>query len=85
VEHYPGLVVHGPLQATLLFDAATRHRGRGPDRFGFRGVHPMFAGQPLRILAETSAEDRLGLCTAATEGNGGHQGMQATASWEDVA
>ena len=30
VEHYPDLVVHGPLQANLLMDMAMRHRGRPP-------------------------------------------------------
>ncbi|MDA0961453.1 MAG: MaoC family dehydratase N-terminal domain-containing protein [Proteobacteria bacterium] len=85
VEHYPGLVVHGPLQATLLMDAATRFMRRAPDHFTFRGVHPMFAGHTMRILAETMFQDRLVLCTAATDGNGGHQGMQATAWWEGEA
>ena len=43
VERYPGLVVHGPLQAVLLFDAACRREpGRTPARFDFRGVRPLF-------------------------------------------
>ena len=43
VEHYPGLVVHGPLQALLLVQAARRHR---PDvrvaTFRYRAHRPLF-------------------------------------------
>ena len=48
VEKYPALVVHGPMQATLLMEAAIRHTGRAPARFSFRGVHPLFLGDGLR-------------------------------------
>jgi 3-methylfumaryl-CoA hydratase len=34
VEKYPALVVHGPMQAIMLIDAATRHAGEAPKRFG---------------------------------------------------
>ncbi|MGB1208995.1 MAG: FAS1-like dehydratase domain-containing protein [Paracoccaceae bacterium] len=81
VERYPNIVVHGPLQATCLMRLATEHRGRRPDRFDYRGVHPMFPDAPLRVLAQ-KAKDGLRLCTArGTE----HQGMQATALWMDDA
>ena len=78
VEKYPGLVVHGPMQATLLMEAAVRHAGRTPDRFSFRGVHPMFDGR-LRLQAEAAGEGALALCTVAPEG---HQGLQARFEWE---
>lgn len=81
VEKYPGLVVHGPLQATLLAALATRWTGRAPDRFAFRGVHPMFHDAPLRLMA-VEAEGGLDLCTARGDA---HQGMTATATWEDKA
>ncbi len=43
VEKYPGLVVHGPMQAMLLMQAARAHAGGAdPARFRFRGVRPMF-------------------------------------------
>ncbi len=80
VEHYPGLVVHGPLQATLLIDAATRWRGRTPDAFRFRGVHPLFGGEDLRLIGRPTDTGGLELCTAALAG---HQGLQATALWND--
>ena len=81
IEHYPGLVVHGPLQASLLMQAATRHRGTPPDLFRFRGVHPMFHFEDLRLLGVEEGPDQLALCTASPEG---HQGLQATALWEET-
>ena len=78
VEKYPGLVVHGPMQATLLMEAAIRHTGRTPARFSFRGVHPMFDGH-LRLQAEQAEPRTLTLCTVAPEG---HQGLQARFEWE---
>ena len=84
VEHYPGLVVHGPLQATWLMQAACAHRGRRPKHFDFRGVHPVFLTPgESREIEVMGTEDEVGgllLCT----GQGGHQGMQATAIWEET-
>jgi len=48
-EGYPGLVVHGPLLALLLMDAASRHGGRAPARFAYRALSPLFADEPFRI------------------------------------
>jgi 3-methylfumaryl-CoA hydratase len=81
IERYPNLLVHGPLQATLMIAAATSHMGRCPDRFEYRAVHPMFPDAPVRILARP-CEGGLHMCTArGTE----HQGMQATAMWTDAS
>ncbi|MGV8860278.1 MAG: FAS1-like dehydratase domain-containing protein [Pseudomonas sp.] len=42
-EGYPGLVVHGPLAATLLLEAfRARHPAKRIRRFAFRGVGPLF-------------------------------------------
>jgi 3-methylfumaryl-CoA hydratase len=79
VEKYPGLVVHGPLQATYLMRAAIRHKGRTPSFFEFRGVHPMFAGTTCDIAL---LEDEEGL--ALWTGQNGHQCMQARAVWEET-
>lgn len=50
IEGYPGLVVHGPLQAVLLADAATRV---APEmrlsRFSFRSTAPAFDNAPLEL------------------------------------
>ncbi|MGB3811611.1 MAG: MaoC family dehydratase N-terminal domain-containing protein [Shinella sp.] len=44
-EGYPGLLVHGPLQATFLLRLACRlNEGHLPARFEFRGVAPLFDG-----------------------------------------
>ncbi|WP_299049221.1 MaoC family dehydratase N-terminal domain-containing protein [uncultured Tateyamaria sp.] len=77
VEKYPGLVVHGPLQAALLMRHATEQAGSQPVYFDFRAVHPVFAGTPLDICA-TEEDGTVVLFT----GQNGHQGMQATAVFE---
>ncbi|MGR9459428.1 FAS1-like dehydratase domain-containing protein (plasmid) [Rhizobium leguminosarum] len=51
VEFYPGLVIHGPLQATLLLNFATTILGRPPRRFSFRGQSPACGPQTLRLRA----------------------------------
>jgi 3-methylfumaryl-CoA hydratase len=52
VEAYPGLVVQGPLQATLLADLAARSLSRPLDSFAFKGLSPAFAGAPLHLRGE---------------------------------
>ncbi len=79
VEHYPGLVVHGPMQANMLMDLAHRHAGRAPDVFAFRGIHPMFCPGPMRLCAIHDGAHDLKLCTATQA----HQGLQATATWKE--
>jgi 3-methylfumaryl-CoA hydratase len=50
VEGYPGLVVHGPLIATLLLDLLHRHApGADLAAFRFKAVRPSFDGQPLSL------------------------------------
>lgn len=49
-ELYPGLVVHGPLQATYLLRLSCQmNQGRPPRRIGFRSTAPLFDGNTLRI------------------------------------
>ncbi len=52
VEGYPGLVVHGPLQATLLVHHALDMAGPGARmaRFAFRGRRPAFDGRKLTLV-----------------------------------
>jgi 3-methylfumaryl-CoA hydratase len=49
VEGYPGLIVHGPLIATLLVDLARRHETRPPIAFQFRAVSPLFDIAPFAV------------------------------------
>ncbi|HEX4683415.1 MAG TPA: MaoC family dehydratase N-terminal domain-containing protein [Gemmatimonadaceae bacterium] len=49
-EGYPGLVVHGPLIATLLLDLLHSRRGAATvERFHFKAMRPSFDGQPLSL------------------------------------
>lgn len=48
VEGYPGLIVHGPLQATLLLDLAAKLKdGARPKHFSFRALSPLFDLAPF--------------------------------------
>jgi 3-methylfumaryl-CoA hydratase len=50
VESYPGLVVHGPLIATLLMDHCLRHHpGRRPARLSFRAQSPLYDGAAFAL------------------------------------
>ena len=49
-EGYPGLVVHGPLQATLLAELLRQHApGRSLARFAFRALRPLFDLAPFAV------------------------------------
>lgn len=49
-EGYPGLVVHGPLQALALADLCRRHHPSRPvTGFDFRALQPAFDDGPLRL------------------------------------
>jgi 3-methylfumaryl-CoA hydratase len=49
VEGYPGLVVHGPLTATLLMALAETRMERPLRSFSFRNRAPLFAGAPIAL------------------------------------
>lgn len=55
-EGYPGLVLHGPLQATLLANFAAELKGRMPSQFEFRSLSPIFDLQPILLNAEDDEE-----------------------------
>jgi 3-methylfumaryl-CoA hydratase len=75
-ENYPGLVVHGPLQATLLLDLAKNLRG-APKGFGFRGVSPLIANGEFTVNA---ASTDTGMDLWIADGDG-RQTMTASAQW----
>ena len=83
-ERYPGLVVHGPLQATWLIQAAQRARGTRPSGFSFRGVHPMLLVRGESPTVDIMAEARDGDGLALYAGQAGHQCTVATATWEET-
>ncbi len=59
VEGYPGLIVHGPLIATLLMDLLRRHAPAATvANFLFKAVRPTFDGAPLRVNGAPQADGR---------------------------
>ncbi|MCO6386855.1 MaoC family dehydratase N-terminal domain-containing protein [Aliihoeflea sp. 40Bstr573] len=76
VEHYPGLIVHGPLVAMLLFERAREIAGKRPSTFSFRAMSPVFCGTAIRlvevagegamVLEARAADDRL-IMTSTTD------------------
>ena len=68
-EGYPGLVVHGPLIATLLLDLLRRERPAARvRRFGFTAVRPSFDGHPLRVCGRDEGAGRIALWAQDHEG-----------------
>lgn len=79
VEGYAGLVVHGPLIATLLLDSAVEQavaRGRRLTEFSFRAVSPLLDTAPFRV--EGAAEGHVLKLWAA--GADGRLATQASAT-----
>lgn len=78
VEGYPGLVVHGPLTATLLAEALARRTTRALRSFSFRGVSPLACPAPFTVngrlegdkavLWAANADGRLAMSAEATLG-----------------
>jgi 3-methylfumaryl-CoA hydratase len=78
VEGYPGLIVHGPMQAALLVEfAAHLHGGIAPKKFSYRGLQPLFEGGEFSVNANEIAE---GLDIWVANANGAPT-MRGTASW----
>ncbi len=77
VEGYPGLVVHGPLQATLLFQMSTDIRDREPSVFRFRSLAPLFDTAVFSLNAE-EADGGVRSWTATANGP---VAMEAFAQW----
>ena len=78
VEGYPGLVVHGPLIATLLVGLVRRHL---PDArlagFSFRAVAPLFDVAPFEVCGRPSDDGTVDLWARDV---GGGLAMEATAT-----
>lgn len=88
VEKYPALVVHGPMQAIMLVEAATRQTGKQPRRFRFRGLHPMFHDHAMHLTGKYDAAGHaIDLATAAVgDGDGDGEryiGLQARMEWDE--
>ena len=82
VEGYPGLVVHGPLLATAMFDLAcgiARSLGKEIAHFSFRAVAPVFHTETFRACG-TAAESSAQLWIEGPDGRGR---MWGSATWRD--
>ena len=79
VEKYPGLVVHGPLQALLLMESAKKHNpGRKPASYSFRAVRPLFDFDRIAVCGQLKSDGSHHLYTV----NGDSQiAMQAEIVW----
>jgi 3-methylfumaryl-CoA hydratase len=80
VEGYPGLIVHGPLIATLLVDLLRRNiPGVQVKRFSFRALRPLFDTAPFTVCGLPDAATKSAqLWTRDAEGA---LTMEATAHW----
>ena len=59
VEGYPGLIVHGPLLATLLLDLVRREApGRALERFSFRALAPVIDTAPFTVSGGPEGDGR---------------------------
>jgi 3-methylfumaryl-CoA hydratase len=69
VEGYPGLVVHGPLLATLLLDLLQRSLpGALVKRFEFRAVSPLFDVSSFKVCGNRETGDAVHLWAQTLDG-----------------
>ncbi len=77
-EGYPGLVVHGPLIATLLIDLLRRNApGAVVTDFAFKAVRPTYDLHPFTVLGQPSPDGKT--ITLWAHDHEGWLTMQATA------
>jgi 3-methylfumaryl-CoA hydratase len=68
VEGYPGLVVHGPLIATLLADLLRRHSNAPLRSLRFRAVSPLFDNAPFAVCGTPEPGGKASLWAQNAEG-----------------
>ena len=79
VEGYAGLVVHGPLIATLLLDLLRREQPQARvARFTFKAVHPILDTHPFSVCGKSDPADAKRHLLWARD-HAGHLAMQASA------
>jgi len=77
-EGYPGLIVHGPLIATLLIDLLRRNTSRPVATFRFRAVSPLFDIAPFSLHGAPDNESGAALWARNAHG---HLAMEAEATF----
>ena len=76
-EGYPGLIVHGPLIATLLVDLFRRNNPAPLRSFRFRAVSPLFDIAPFAVCGLPGTD---GMAALWAEDSQGNLAMEAEAS-----
>jgi 3-methylfumaryl-CoA hydratase len=85
VEGYPGLVVHGPLSALLLMRSGCAHISEPPASFRYRGVSPLFCGDPIALVGRREEPEESGAPPATAlelRGPRGGATMEGRISWQ---
>jgi 3-methylfumaryl-CoA hydratase len=72
-EGYAGLVVHGPIQATLIANIIATLTEGAPIRLDYRGLSPLIAGDVFRVKAKRQVD---GSVRGWTEGVDGRVRME---------
>ena len=77
-EAYPGLVVHGPLLATLLMNLLQKHHPQAQiSHFSFRALHPVFDRRRITLCGRRNDERHVALWVVDDQGR---QCMEARVS-----
>ena len=81
-EGYPGLIVHGPLIATLLMDLCSRERPNSTlANFSYRAIRPLFDIEPFSVNGVPKDDQKSASLWAAS--NSGMLAMQAEAIFKE--
>jgi len=78
-EHYPGLIVHGPLQTMLMLELARAHAGKPVKSLDYRAMHPVFHTDRFSVNGQPSADGTTAQVWTALAG--GHYAMQGTVTF----
>jgi 3-methylfumaryl-CoA hydratase len=69
VEGYPGLIVHGPLIATLLLEGLRQaHPHAEVQSFSFRAVAPIFHIDPFKVCGKITGKNTVALWAEKADG-----------------
>jgi 3-methylfumaryl-CoA hydratase len=85
VEGYPGLIVHGPLIATLLLDELRiNHPNARITRYEFKAMSPLFHHQTFEVCGRVNKGAEGTTATLWARSHAGALAMQATATLESM-
>jgi 3-methylfumaryl-CoA hydratase len=69
-EHYPGLIVHGPMQTLLMLDLCRRNEQRPVKKLDYRALHPVFHTERMTVSGNPAADgSKIDLWTANGAGS----------------